>query len=314
MSASSAGRHAAWPALPYDQWKDTRATLHLWSQIVGKIRLTQSPWINHAWHATFYLTARGITTSPIAHGARTVELAFDFIDHVLRIETSDGESRIMALKPRPVAQFYDELMAHMTELGLPVHIHVTPNELIDAIPFPQDHVHAAYDAEAANRYWRLLLQAERVFTEFRSRFIGKCSPVHLFWGSFDLAVSRFSGAPAPEHPGGAPHCPDWVTRDAYSHEVSSCGFWPGNDAMPYPLFYAYAYPEPAGFSGAQLRPAAAFYDSGFGEFVLPYEEVRMAPDPDGMLLDFLQSAYEAAADLGKWPRAQLERAGIVLRR
>ncbi|MDB5919717.1 MAG: hypothetical protein JWR40_3951 [Massilia sp.] len=309
LSSGDAASSAAWPALPYSEWKDTCATLHMWSQIVGKIRLVRSPWINHGWHATFYLTARGMTTSPIAFGHRVVGLEFDFIDHVLRINTNDGATRTMALEARPVADFYNELLAHMAGLGLPVHIHASPNEVLVAIPFAQDTVHACYDGEQANRFWRLLLQAERVFTQFRSRFIGKCSPVHLFWGALDLAVTRFSGAVAPPHPGGIPNCPDWVMREAYSHEVISCGFWPGNDAMPYPLFYAYAYPEPAGLKAASVRPANAFYDTTFGEFILPYEEVRMAPSPDDMLLEFLQSTYDAAADLGKWNRAALERHG-----
>jgi hypothetical protein len=312
LSPGTAASRAAWPALPYNEWKDTCATLHMWSQIVGKIRLVQSPWINHSWHAPFYLTARGMTTSPIPFEQRAFGLEFDFIDHVLRINTNDAATRTMALEARPVADFYKELFAHMAGLGLPVHIHATPNEVPVAIPFAQDTVHASYDGEQANRFWRLLLQAERVFTEFRSRFIGKCSPVHLFWGALDLAVTRFSGARAPLHPGGIPNCPDWVMREAYSHEVISCGFWPGSDAMPYPLFYAYAYPEPAGLETASVRPANAFYDTVFGEFILAYEEVRMAPSPDDMLLEFLQSTYDAAADLGKWNRAALERDGPAI--
>ena len=301
-----------WPALPYMEWKDTRDTLHLWSQIVGKIRLSQSPWLNHSWHATFYLTARGMTTSPIPFGARLCEIEFDFVDHVLRIGTDDGAARTMPLKRRPVADFYRDLMAHMADLGLAVHIYARPNEVLEPIPFAQDTVHAAYDAIYANRFWRLLLQADRVFKAFRARFIGKSSPVHLFWGSFDLATTRFSGAEAPPHPGGVPNCPDWVTREAYSHEVSSGGFWPGNEAMPYPLFYAYAYPEPPGFKSAPVRPGQAAYDAGFGEFILPYEAVRRAPSPDAMLLDFLQSTYDAAADLGRWNRAALERRDATL--
>lgn len=306
-SFDHAAAHPDWPDLPYGAWKDTRDTLHMWCQIVGKIRLVQSPWINHSWHATFSLTARGMTTSPIAYESRIFEIDFDFIDHVLRINTNDGVTRTMALKPRSVADFYRELEAHMSDLGLPILIHATPNEVVDAIPFAQDNVHASYDGEYANRFWRLLLQADRVFTEFRSGFIGKCSPVHLFWGSFDLATTRFSGAEAPPHPGGVPHCPDWVTREAYSHQVSSCGFWPGNDAMPYPLFYSYAYPEPPGFKTAQVRPDTAFYEAAFGEFLLPYDEVRRAASPGAVLFEFLQSSYEAAADLGKWNRTALER-------
>jgi hypothetical protein len=275
--------------------------------MVGKIRLQQSPWINHSWHATFYPTARGLTTSTMPFGSRACEIEFDFIDHQLRISTSDGAAKAMALRPRPVAEVYRELLAHMADLGLAVQIHTTPNEIPDGIPFEQDTVHASYDAEAVNRFWRALLQSERVFRQFRSDFIGKCSPVHVFWGGLDLAVTRFSGREAPQHPGGIPNCPDWVTREAYSHEVSSCGLWPGNDAMPYPVFYSYAYPEPPGFKTAQVRPDQAFYEGTFGEFILPYEEVRQAKSPDAMLLDFLQSTYEAAADLGKWDRAALER-------
>jgi hypothetical protein len=312
LATASSDQSAAspdWPALPYPQWKQTLETLHMWSQIVGKIRLSQSPWLNHSWHATFYLTARGMTTSPIPFGARTVEFEFDFIEHLLRIRTSDGAIRSMALKPRSVADFYRELLAKMADLRLPVQIHATPNEVPDAIPFAQDELHASYNSEFANRFWRLLLQADRVFKQFRARFIGKCSPVHLFWGSFDLATTRFSGALAPMHPGGVPNCPDWVTREAYSHEVSSCGFWPGNDALPMPLFYAYAYPEPPGFRTASVLPEQAAYHAGFGEFVLPYDAVRCAASPDGVLLDFLLSTYEAAAELGKWNRPALERTG-----
>jgi hypothetical protein len=307
MPSSLSTHNADWPDLPYQDWKDTLATLHMWCQIVGKIRVAQSPWINHSWHATFYLSSRGLTTSTIPYGTRIFELDFDFIDHLLRISTSDAATKTMALKPRSVADFYRELVAHMTDLGLPVRIHTTPNEIPIAIPFEQDTVHASYDPEYANRFWRLLLQAERVFREFRSGFIGKCSPIHLFWGGLDLAVTRFSGREAPVHPGGIPNCPDWVTREAYSHEVSSCGFWPGNDAMPYPVFYSYAYPEPPGFKTASVRPDKAFYEATFGEFVLPYEAVRQAQSPDAMLLEFLQSTYEAAANLGKWNRAALER-------
>jgi hypothetical protein len=296
-----------WPELPYDAWKETRDTLHRWCQVVGKIRLVQSPWINHSWHATFYPTARGLTTSPIDYEARAFEIDFDFIDHVLLIHTHEGMTRTMALKPRPVADFYKELFAHLGDLGLPIKIHARPNELPDAIPFDQDFEHAAYDAEYVNRFWRALLQAQRVIMEFRSGFIGKCSPVHLFWGALDLACTRFSGRPAPQHPGGIPNCPDWVTREAYSHEVSSCGFWPGNDQMPYPLFYSYAYPEPPGFKSAPVRPAQAFYEPAFGEFILPYEEVRNAASPGAVLLDFLQSTYDATADLGQWDRDALER-------
>ena len=296
----------AWPDLQYKDWKDTCTTLNRWSQVVGKIRLCQSPWLNHSWHATFYVTARGITTSLIPFGERAAEIDFDFIDHRLHIRTSDALTRTMELRPRSVADFYRELFAHLADLGLSVKIHPVPNELPDATPFAQDEAHASYDAEFAQRYWRLLVQADRVMKQFRARYIGKCSPVHLFWGGFDLAVTRFSGATAPTHPGGVPNCPDRVTREAYSHEVSSCGFWPGNDALPMSLFYAYAYPEPPGFKDAAVRPAAAYYEKSFGEFVLPYDAMRTAASPDAALLDFLQSTYEAAADLGRWNRPALE--------
>ena len=297
----------AWPALDYPAWKDTCATLHLWTQVVGKIRLAQTPWLNHSWHVPLYVTARGLTTSPMPHGERTFQIDFDLIDHRLVIETSDGAVTTMPLKPRSVADFYQALMAQLAALDLRVKIHTTPNEIADGIPFEQDQQHASYDAAAAHRFWLALVQTDRVFKQFRAGFIGKCSPVHFFWGSFDLAVTRFSGRPAPEHPGGVPHCPDWVTREAYSHEVSSCGFWPGGEMLPYPVFYAYAYPEPPGFSTATVQPQGARYEPGVHEFILPYDEVRRAASPDALLLKFLQSSYEAAANLGHWDRAALER-------
>jgi hypothetical protein len=293
--------------LAFDAWKDTYATLHMWTQIVGKIRLAQMPWINHSWHVTLYATARGLTTSPIPHGARAFQIDFDFIDHRLLIRTNDGAVKTMALQPRSVADFYQELFSNLHQLGLDVKIRTTPNEIVDAIPFDKDHVHASYDAEHANRFWRALVQADRVLKKFRAGFIGKCSPVHFFWGSFDLAVTRFSGRKAPEHPGGAPNCPDWVMREAYSHELSSCGFWPGGGPVPYPVFYAYAYPEPPGFGTAPVRPGNAIYDAAMREFLLPYDEVRRAQSPDAVLLEFLQSSYEAAANLGRWDRSALER-------
>jgi hypothetical protein len=296
-----------WPPLPYAEWKDTLATLHMWTQIVGKIRLAQSPWTNHAWHVPLYVTARGLGTSPIPFEDRMFELDFDFIAHQLRISVSDGGTRSVALKPRSVADFYRELFHHLDELGIRVRIHGRPNEVQDAIPFDQDETHAAYDPEYANRFWRVLVQADRVFKQFRAGFIAKASPVHFFWGSFDLAATRFSGAPAPEHPGGVPNCPDWVTREAYSHEVSSCGFWPGGEAAPYPLFYSYAYPQPDGFAHAPVQPREARFDAALGEFVLPYEAVRASDAPDAALLAFLQSTYDAAATLGHWNRPALER-------
>lgn len=296
-----------WPELNYKAWNKTCATLHMWTQVVGKIRLAQTSWTNHSWHVPLYVTARGLTTSPIAYGARTFQIDFDFIAHRLLIETNDGAVSAMALQPRSVADFYKELFSHLAALDINLKIHTTPNEVVDGIPFDQDHQHASYDAKHVNRFWHILAQADRVFKQFRAGFIGKCSPVHFFWGSFDLAVTRFSGRPAPEHPGGVPHCPDWVTREAYSHEVSSCGFWPGGEQLPYPVFYSYGYPEPQGFSNATVRPNSARYDTAFREFVLPYDEVRRASSPDAALLEFLQSTYEAAANLGKWDRAALER-------
>jgi hypothetical protein len=302
------GSTDVWPGLAYDEWKDTYATLHMWTQVVGKVRFALTPWINHSWHVTLYVTARGLTTSPIPYDTRTFQMDFDFVDHRLVIQTNDGAVRALELRPRTVADFYREVMAALNELGLAVHIHTTPNEVAEAVPFEQDRAHAAYDAERARRFWRILVQADRVFKTFRARFIGKCSPVHFFWGSFDLAVTRFSGRPAPPHPGGVPHLPDAVTREAYSHEVSSCGFWPGGGPIAYPAFYSYAYPEPAGFADAPVRPAGAFYSRDLREFVLPYDEVRNAAWPDEALLEFLQSTYEAAADLGRWDRSALERA------
>jgi len=296
-----------WPSLPYQDWKDTYATLHMWMQIVGKIRLAQSPWVNHSWHTTLYVTSRGLTTSPIPYGMRIFQIDFDFIDHKLLIQTSDGEVESKSLVPQSVADFYEELFADLAKMNLRVKINTKPNEVADPISFDQDKEHASYDAHYANQFWRALVQADRVMKEFRARYIGKCSPVHLFWGGLDLAVTRFSGRRAPEHPGGFPHLPDRITREAYSHEVSSCGFWAGNEQMPQPLFYSYAYPEPEGFSTARVRPGGAFYSSELREFIFPYDEVRQSSSPDQALLDFLQSSYEAAADFGAWDRSELER-------
>ena len=293
----------AWPPLPYPVWKDTYAALHLWTQIVGKIRLVQTPWVNHSWHVAYYVTARGITTSPIRYGERIFQIDFDFIDHRLLIETGEGESRTLPLRPRSVADMYRAVFAELEGLGMRIAINTTPNELVEAIPFEQDDRQRPYDRDAVHLFFGALLQADRVLKEFRARFHGKCSPVHFFWGSFDLAVTRFSGRPAPQHPGGVPHLPDRVAREAYSHEVSSCGFWPGNDALPQPAFYAYAYPEPPAFKTAAARPAAAYYHSDLREFVLPYDDVREARAPDAAVLEFLQSTYEAAADLGRWEQA-----------
>jgi hypothetical protein len=295
-------RDELWPALPFSEWKETCTTLHMWTQVVGKVRLALTPWTNHSWHVTLYLTARGLTTSPIPYGARLFEIEFDFIDHKLTIATTDGALRKIALLPRSVAEFYSELMSTLRGLNLPVAINTMPNEIPDPIPFERDETHRAYDSDYANRFWRVLVQADRVFKEFRSRFCGKCSPVHFFWGSFDLAVTRFSGRPAPPHPGGIPHLPDTITREAYSQEVSSLGFWPGNAAAPIPLFYSYAYPEPSGFAESKVQPEAASYNATMHEFVLPYDAVRTADSPEAMLLDFAESTYDAASILGKWER------------
>ncbi len=299
-------RSDAWPPLPLDAWADSCETLHMWTQIVGKIRLAQSPWMNHGWHVTLYVTARGLTTSPIAHGVRTFEIDFDFIGHRLAIQSSDGGVGSFGLEPQSVASFYKRLMKQLDDLELPVKIYARPNEVPDPIAFELDETHRAYDAEYVNRFWRVLVQADRIFKTFRARFIGKCSPVHFFWGAGDLAVTRFSGRPAPQHPGGIPHLPDRVTREAYSHEVSSCGFWPGGGAVPYAAFYSYAYPEPVGFSTATVGPADAFYSPDVREFILPYDVVRQSSSPDETLLTFLQSTYEAAANLAKWDRSALE--------
>jgi hypothetical protein len=296
-----------WPSLPLESWSETFATLQLWTQIVGKVRLAQSPWVNHSWHVTLYVTPRGLTTSPIPHGVRTFQIDFDFIAHRLALESSDGGFGGFALEPQSVATFYRQLMDELEKLGLHVDIYRMPNEIESPIRFDQDETHRSYDREYAHRFWRILVQADRVFKEFRARFIGKCSPVHFFWGAADLAVTRFSGRRAPEHPGGIPNLPDRVTREAYSHEVSSCGFWAGGGPIPYPAFYSYAYPEPAGFSTASIRPGATFYSKDFGEFILPYDAVRESESPEGTLLDFLQSTYEAAADLAEWDRRALER-------
>jgi hypothetical protein len=300
-------KNESWPSLPLNEWKDTYETLHLWTQIVGKIRLSQMPWINHSWHVPLYVSTRGLTTSSIPYGLRTFQIDFDFIDHKLLLLTSDGETRSLALKPQSVASFHDELFRALEELDLSITIHPKPNELENPIPFAEDHEHASYDAESVNRFWRVLVQSDRVLSEFRARFIGKCSPVHFFWGSFDLAVTRFSGRPAPAHLGGIPNLPDWVVREAYSHEVSSCGFWPGGGPHPFPLFYSYAYPEPDGFKTSAVRPEGAFYSEEMREFILPYDDVRNADSPDAVLMEFLQSTYEAAAQQASWDRAGLER-------
>jgi len=302
-----------WPALPFAAWQDSCATLQLWTQIVGKIRLAQTPWLNHSWHTTLYVTARGLTTSLIPYGSRTFSLDFDFVEHQLLIRTDGGAQRSVALRPRSVADFYAATKQALRELGIDVRISRQPNEIPGAVPFDQDTVHAFYDAHYVQRFWRVLVQVDRVFKAFRTGFVGKVSPVHFFWGSFDLAVTRFSGRRAPLHPGGIPNLPDAVVREAYSHEVSSAGFWPGGGDVD-AAFYSYAYPEPPGFAAAKVAPAPAAYSDQLKEFLLPYEAVRIAPDPDSVLMAFLISNYEAAANLGQWDRAALECALGVARR
>jgi hypothetical protein len=299
-----------WPALPQAAWSDTCATLQLWMQIVGKVRLELVPPLNHTWNVTLYPTIRGVTTGPMAYGRRMLQIDFDFLDHHLVIAASDGEQRTIALEPMTVAVFYRLLMGALDDLGTSVKIWHMPMEVADPIPFEQDQTHRSYDPEFAQRFWRILLQTTRVFTAFRARFIGKVSPIHLFWGAMDLACTRFSGRPAPEHPS-MPGLPDRVTRDAYSHEVSSCGFWPGAPGME-AMFYSYAYPEPAGYKEYAIGPETASFDKNFGEFVLPYEAMRQSADPDAALLEFLQTTYEAAANLAKWDRAALEAEPTVM--
>jgi hypothetical protein len=300
--------HGHWPPLPLDEWQSTCETVHLWSQVVGKIRLAHMPWINHSWHVPLYVTTRGLTTSPIPYGSRAFAIDFDFDDHRLSITTSDGEQRTMGLEPMSVKDFHGRIMGALNELDIEAPIWPMPVEIPGAVqPLDEDEEHSAYDAEAMERFWRALVQIDRVFTEFRARFIGKVSPVHFFWGAFDLAVTRFSGRTAPKHPGGAPNVANWVMEEAYSHEVSSAGFWPGA-GLGEAAFYSYAYPEPEGFAAHPVRPDAAYYHDELREFVLPYDAVRTADDPDEALLGFLQSTYEAAADGADWDRAALERA------
>ncbi|MEM9554274.1 MAG: DUF5996 family protein [Acidobacteriota bacterium] len=306
MSLPNRSRASDWPSIPYSDWVDTCTTLHLWAQIVGKIRMVQTPWTNHSWHVPLYVTTRGLGTSPIAHGARSFDIDFDFIDHQLVVRTAEGDQRHLALEPRSVADFYQALMALLDELELPVTIHTTPNEIADAVPFDQDTEHASYDGEAARRFWRALVQVDRVLEEFRAQFHGKHSPVHFFWGSFDLAATRFSGREAPPHPGGVPNFPDWVAREAYSHEVWSAGFWAGGGGVDEAMFYAYAYPKPDGLENWPIEPAAASWHADLGEFVLPYAAVAEADSPDEVLLEFLTSSYDAAAGLAEWDREALD--------
>jgi hypothetical protein len=304
----------AWPALPWEAWQDTAATLHMWLQIVGKVRVACVPWVNHQWHVTLHLTARGLTSRPMPlPGSRpggrpggTFQIDMDFVDHQALVLTSEGGRASVELKPRSVADFHQALMGALGGVGIEVEIHGEPNEVADPIPFHLNERDGAYQADYANRFWRILASSASVMEDFRGGFVGKSSPVHFFWGGMDLAVTRFSGAPAPEHPGGIPHLPDWITREAYSHEVASAGFWAGGPSHPEAIFYAYAYPNPAGYPEAAVRPEAARWHAELSEFVLPYEAVRAAEAPADALMAFLDSTYEAAADLGRWDRKRLE--------
>ena len=295
-----------WPSLPLSEWRDTQATLHLWTQVVGKIRLALGPRINHWWGSTLYVTARGLTTSAMHHRGRTLEINFDFVDHELDILCDDARVATLPLRPMSVAAFHHDLMNALLALELDVKIWPMPVEIPDPIRFDQDHQHASYDADAVQRFWRILVQSERVMQQFRARYVGKSSPVHFFWGSFDLAVTRFSGRRAPDHPG-IPGVADFITREAYSHEVSSAGFWPGGGPIDEPAYYAYAYPEPKGYREWKVKPAAATYSTDFGEFILPYEAVRTAADPEATLMEFLESTYAGVAELGGWERGELEK-------
>jgi hypothetical protein len=295
----------SWPALPYAEWADTCETLHLWCQILGKVRLAQTPWLNHSWQTPLYVSARGLSSGIIPHGGRVFDLELDFVDHVLRVRT-DGRGAEIPLQATSVAAFHAKVMDALGRLGVPVAISAAPNEMAQATPFAQDTAPRAYEPLHAHRFWRVLLTADRVLKTFRTGFLGKASPVHFFWGSFDLAVTRFSGRRAPRHPGGIPHLPDAVVREAYSHEVSSAGFWPGGPGGQDAAFYSYAWPEPAGFRDATPAPREARFDAALGEFILPYDAVGGSADPEGALMAFLSSTYAAAADLGHWDRAALE--------
>ncbi len=292
-----------WPALPFEAWADTAETLHLWTQIVGKVRMVHSPWVNHAWHVTLYVTPRGLSTGTIVDGAQTFQLDFDFVEHELQLVSSNGARDALALAPRTTADFYADVMDLLARAGHPTRIHTMPNEIADAIPFDEDTEHGSYEADAAHRFWRVLSSADRVFRAFRAGYWGKASPSHFFWGSFDLAVTRFSGRTAPDHPGGLPNMPLWVAQEAYSHEVSSAGFWPGSRDMPEPIFYSYAYPTPDGMNRASVEPDGAHWSDDLGEFVLPLDAVRTAEDPDGALMAFLESTFQAASEMGEWELA-----------
>jgi Family of unknown function (DUF5996) len=303
-----------WPDLPLSAWSETCDTLHLWTQITGKVCLALTPLINHWWNVTFRVTARGLAASAIPYQGRTFDIVFDFANHRLDIEASDGRSESFALKPMPVADFYAEFMQRLRRLGIEVHIWTMPSEIENAVPFEQDRTHAQYDPGYVEKFWQALVHVDRAMTEFRARFIGKASPVHFFWGSFDLAVTRFSGRTAPPPKGVTPNVASWVMAEAYSHEVSSCGFWPGNGGYGRAAFYVYAYPEPAGYADTRLHTPEAFYDRNLGQFILPYDAVRESRDPGVLLLGFLQETYDAAADLAKWDRKALERATPLLAR
>ena len=295
---------SAWPSLRVDDWAETRDTLHMWTQIVGKVRLAKAPMLNHWWQVTLYVTPRGLTTSAMPDGGRTFEIEFDFCAHELVVQVEGGDRRAVKLEPKTTARFYEEMMSALEDLGVDVAIRPVPVEVENATPFPDDTEHASYDPAQAQAFWRQLVQVDRVLTEFRGRFTGKVSPVHFWWGAMDMSVTRFSGRPAPRHPGGAPNCGDWVMVEGYSHELSSAGFWPGGGGEGH--FYSYAYPEPDGYREHPIQPAAAFYSEDAGQYLLGYEEVRTAPDPDAMLLEFLQTTYEAAAEHAGWDRAALE--------
>ncbi len=295
-----------WLPLPLDDWRDTHDTVHRWLQIVGKVRLAHAPWANHSWHVPLYVSARGLTTSLVPHQGGGFEVAFDVVDHRLTVQTTAGARAGFDLEAMSVATFYERTMRALEDVGVPTSIWTMPVEIPDPVErFPDDTEHASYDRDAVHRYWQVLVEVERVFAQFRARFVGKSSPVHLFWGAFDLAVTRFSGRTAPTHPGGAPHLANWVMEEAYSHEVSSAGFWPG-DGVGEPSFYSYAYPEPDGYREHPVSPEATRYDTDWGEFILPYDAVRTSADPAATLMGFLESTYAAAADLAEWDRAALE--------
>lgn len=297
---------AQWPELAFEEWKDTLATVHLWTQIVGKIRLRQMPWLNHSWHVTLYISANGLTTGSVPYKHGVFQIDFDFIHHVLHITTSAGGVARVDLHPRSVADFYRELFEKLESVDINANIYAAPNEIDPAIPFKDDHVHRSYDAEKMHDFYKAMVLIYNLFTKFRARFTGKCSPVHFFWGAFDMAVTRFSGRRAPEHPGGVPNMPLGVMQEAYSHEVSSCGFWPGSEQFPHPVFYSYCYPTPPEFGQQTVKPNEAFFSAEMGEFMLLYQVIQQSDDPEDVLMQFLQSTYQAAANTGKWDRKALE--------